>query len=107
MPAPRADPLVLARSSVPDGGLRRGRDILAYDAPSDVLYASIDAPRPRSRSETPESDVLRFGERGEFFGVIVMNPRERVERVGAVRITLPSGDLVKVQGIEAAISAAT
>lgn len=79
---------------------------VTYDGPSDVLYASIDVPRPGTRSETPESDVLRFDERGEFFGVIVQNPRERLEREGAVRITLPSGDLVRVQGIEAALRAA-
>ena len=80
---------------------------VTYDAPSDVLYASLDAPRPGSRRETPESDVLRFDQRGEFFGVILMNPRARLEREGSVKLTLPSGDLVRVQGIEAAIRAAT
>ena len=79
---------------------------VTYDAPSDVLYASIDAPRPGTRAETPESDVLRFDLRGEFFGVILMNPRERLEREGAVKLTLPSGDLVRVQGVEAAIRVA-
>jgi hypothetical protein len=76
---------------------------VTYDGPSDVLYASIDAPRPGTRAETPESDVLRFDDRGELFGVILNNPRERLEREGAVKLTLPSGDLVRVQGIEAAI----
>jgi uncharacterized protein YuzE len=79
---------------------------VTYDAPSDVLYASIDAPRPGTRTETPEADVLRFDLRGEFFGVILMNPRERLEREGAVKLTLPSGDLVRVQGVEAAIRVA-
>lgn len=79
---------------------------VTYDGPSDVLYASLDTPRPGSRSETPESDLLRFDERGEFFGVIVMNPRQRLSEEGAVRITLPSGDLVRLQGIEAAMRAA-
>lgn len=78
---------------------------VTYDAPSDVLYAAIDAPRPGTRAETPESDLLRFDDRGEFFGVILMNPRRRLEREGAVNLTLPSGDLVRVQGIEAAIRA--
>jgi hypothetical protein len=49
--------------------------------------------------------VLRFDRRGEFFGVILVNPRARLERDGTVRLTLPSGDLVRVQGIEAAIRA--
>jgi uncharacterized protein YuzE len=80
---------------------------VTYDAPSDVLYAAIDVPRPGTRHETPESDVLRFDQRGEFFGVILVNPRERLERDGTVRLTLPSGDLVRVQGIEAAIRVAT
>jgi uncharacterized protein YuzE len=79
---------------------------VTYDAPSDVLYAALDRPRPGTRRETPEADVLRFDERGEFFGVILVNPRERLERDGAVRVTLPSGDLVRVQGVEAAIRAA-
>jgi hypothetical protein len=35
-----------------------------------------------------------------------MNPRERLEREGAVKLTLPSGDLVRVQGVEAAIRVA-
>jgi uncharacterized protein YuzE len=78
---------------------------VTYDAPSDVLYAAIEAPRPGTRRETPESDVLRFDRRGEFFGVILVNPRARLERDGSVRLTLPSGDLVRVQGIEAAIRA--
>jgi uncharacterized protein YuzE len=79
---------------------------VTYDAPSDVLYAAIEGPRPGTRTETPESDVLRFDERGQFFGMILMNPRARLDREGAVRVTLPSGDLVRVQGVEAAIHAA-
>jgi len=79
---------------------------VTYDAPSDVLYAALEAPLPGTRAETPEADVLRFDERGEFFGVILMNPRARLEREGAVNVTLPSGDLVRVQGVEATIRAA-
>ncbi len=78
---------------------------VTYDAPSDVLYAAIDVPRAGTRRETPESDVLRFDDHGEFFGVILRNPRARLEREGSVSLTLPSGDLVRVQGIEAAIRA--
>jgi uncharacterized protein YuzE len=78
---------------------------VTYDAPSDVLYAALEAPRPGTRMETPEADILRFDERGEFFGVILVNPRQRLERDGAVSVTLPSGDLVRVQGVEATIRA--
>ena len=78
---------------------------VTYDEPSDVLYAAIDRPRPGTRRKTPEDDVLRFDDRGEFVGVILVNPKDRLEREGDVKLTLPSGDLVRVQGIEAAIRA--
>jgi hypothetical protein len=39
--------------------------------------------------------------------VILRNPRARLEREGAVNLTLPTGDLVRVQGIEAAIRGPT
>ena len=79
---------------------------VTYDAPSDVLYAAIDAPRPGSREQTPESHVLRFDERGHFFGITLVNPREQLEREGAVYLSLPTGERVRVQGAEAAIRSA-
>jgi uncharacterized protein YuzE len=74
---------------------------VTYDPPSDVLYAAIDRPRPGTREMTPEQHILRFDSRGEFFGVILVGPREQMEREGAVYLSLPSGDRVRVQGIEA------
>jgi uncharacterized protein YuzE len=74
---------------------------VTYDPPSDVLYAAIDRPRPGTREKTPEQHILRFDSRGEFFGVILVGPREQMEREGAVYLSLPSGDRVRVQGIEA------
>jgi uncharacterized protein YuzE len=74
---------------------------VTYDPPSDVLYAAIDTPRPGTRERTPEQHILRFDSRGEFFGVILVGPREQMEREGAVYLSLPSGDRVRVQGIEA------
>lgn len=79
---------------------------VTYDPPSDVLYASIGQPRPGRRVQTPESDYLRFDSRDRFTGLIVMNPRERLEREGAVYVSLPQGDRVRVQGVESVVQAA-
>jgi hypothetical protein len=74
---------------------------VTYDPPSDVLYAALGRPRPGSRELTPESHYLRFDGRGHFSGLILMNPRRQLERDGAVYVSLPEGDRVRVQGIEA------
>jgi hypothetical protein len=76
---------------------------VTYDAPSDVLYAAIDAPRPGTRQETPEAHLLRFDERGRFFGITLVNPRGQLDREGGVYVSLPSCERVRVQGAEAAI----
>jgi uncharacterized protein YuzE len=76
---------------------------VTYDAPSDVLYAAVDAPRPGSREPTPEEHYLRFDERGRFVGFTLMNPRAQLEREGAVYLSLPSGERVRVLGAEAAM----
>ena len=86
--------------------LRAGRytfSHVTYDPPSDVLYAAIGSPRPGRREPTPESHVLRFDGRGRLAGVILMNPREQLEREGGVFLSLPEGDRVRVQGIEAVV----
>lgn len=73
---------------------------VAYDGPSDVLYATIGR-LPRSRRErTPEEHVWHFDDRGRFRGLTLMSPRERLEREGAVFVSLPTGELERVQGIE-------
>jgi hypothetical protein len=76
---------------------------VTYDPPSDVLYAAIGRPRPGRRVETPESHYLRFDSRDRFTGIIFMNPRDQLEREGAVYVSLPEGDRVRVQGIEAVV----
>jgi uncharacterized protein YuzE len=84
--------------------LRAGRytfSHVTYDPPSDVLYAAIGQPRPGRRVETPESHFLRFDDRDRFTGIILMDPRAQLERNGAVYVSLPEGDLARVQGIEA------
>jgi uncharacterized protein YuzE len=75
-----------------------------YDAPSDVIYAALEAPKASARQErTEEGDILRFDGEGEFFGVVLVDPRAHLERDGAVYLILPSGDRVRVQGIEALV----
>ena len=76
---------------------------VTYDAPSDVLYAAIDAPRQGTRERTPEQHLLRFDEGGRFFGITLVNPRRQLDREGAVYVSLPSGERVRVQGAEAAL----
>ena len=78
---------------------------VTYDPPSDVLYAAIGRPRSGRREQTPESHFLRFDDRDRFSGIILMNPREQLERDGAVYVSLPEGDRVRVQGIEAFVRA--
>lgn len=79
---------------------------VTYDPPSDVIYASIGRPRAGRRVETPEAHYLRFDSRDRFSGLILMNPRERLEREGAVYVSLPQGDRVRVQGVESVVKAA-
>lgn len=76
---------------------------VTYDPPSDVLYATIGDPRPGRRVETPESHYLRFDDRDRFTGIIFMNPRAQLERDGGVYVSLPEGDRVRVQGVEALV----
>jgi hypothetical protein len=72
-----------------------------YDPPSEVLYAAIGSPRPGSRVETPESHYLRYDGKGRFSGIVLMSPREQLEREGGVYVSLPDGARARVQGIEA------
>ena len=65
--------------------------------------ASSPDPSPGARERTPESHYLRFDDRGRLSGIVFMNPREQLEREGAVYVSLPEGDRVRVQGIEAVV----
>jgi uncharacterized protein YuzE len=89
--------------------LRAGRytfSHVTYDPPSDVLYAAIGPPQPGTREQTPESHYLRFDGGGRFSGIIFMSPRHQLEREGGVYVSLPEGDRVRVQGIEAFVAEA-
>jgi hypothetical protein len=79
---------------------------VTYDAPSDVIYAAIDEPRGGRREQTPEAHYLRFDDRDHFSGMILMSPREQLEREGGVYVSLPSGERVRVQGAESLIRSA-
>ena len=86
--------------------LRAGRytfSHVTYDPPSDVVYAAIGRSPAGARERTPESHYLRFDDRGRFSGIVFMNPREQLEREGGVYVSLPEGDRVRVQGIEALV----
>ncbi len=86
--------------------LRAGRytfSHVTYDPPSDVVYAAIGRSPASARERTPESHYLRFDDRGRFSGIVFMNPREQLEREGGVYVSLPEGDRVRVQGIEALV----
>ena len=76
---------------------------VTYDPPSDVLYAQLSRAQAARRERTEEGDVWTYDERGRPTSLIVMEPRERLERDGAVYITLPSGERERLQGVEAAL----
>jgi hypothetical protein len=71
-----------------------------YDGPSDVLYATIGKLSQSRREKTPEEHLWHFDDRGRFRGITLMSPREQLEREGAVFVSLPTGELERVQGIE-------
>ena len=79
---------------------------VTYDPPSDVLYAKLSRAPEVSRERTEEGDVWTFDQMGRPTGVIVNEPRERLERDGAVYLTLPSGERERIQGVEAAMRGA-
>ncbi|MDX6636517.1 MAG: hypothetical protein QOJ01_28 [Solirubrobacterales bacterium] len=72
----------------------------SYDASSDVLYAAVEGPPYGSREPTPEQHVWRFDDEGHFVGITFVNPREQLEREGAVFVTLPTGERERVAGAE-------
>ena len=103
----------MLRAASPNLGsvsLRAGRftfPYVTYDAPSDVLYASMEPQRRQgTREPTPEQHFLRFDDEGRFIGLTLVEPRSQLEREGAVYVSLPSGDRVRVQGIELELRAA-
>jgi hypothetical protein len=86
--------------------MRSGRysfPFVTYDPPSDVLYAQLNREQAARRERTEEGDVWTYDDRDRPTGVIVMEPRERLQRDGAVYITLPGGQRERLQGVEAVL----
>ncbi len=87
--------------------MRTGRysfEFVTYDPPSDVLYGRLaGGAEAASRERTEEGDLWTFDERGRPTGIIVVEPRARFERDGAVYVSLPSGERERLQGVEAAL----
>ena len=90
-------------------GLRIGRhnfSYVTYDPSSDVIYAKRDGAPSVRREPSPEDHVWLFDDDDRFHGVALMEPRERLERDGAVYVTLPSGELERVAGVEFTVRSA-
>lgn len=76
---------------------------VTYDPPSDVLYAKLNSLEAATRERTEDGDVWTFDDLGRPTGLIVVEPRERLRRDGAVHVILPSGERERLQGVEAAM----
>ena len=76
---------------------------ITYDAPDDVLRARLSHADEVSRERNEDGDWWGFDADGRPTSLTVMEPRERLERDGAVYITLPTGERERLQGAEAAM----
>ena len=74
---------------------------VTYDPPSDVLYARLTDADVSRREHTDDGDIWTYDEAGRPVGVIVMEPRQRLRRDGAVYVTMPSGERERLQRVEA------
>ena len=88
--------------------MRTGRytfPYVTYDPPSDILYARLNQISTAERRSTDEGDVWTYDSDGRPTGLIVVEPRDRFDRDGAVYVTLPSGERERLQGVESAMRA--
>ena len=86
--------------------MRSGRYLfprVTYDPPSDVIHARLGTGEEVRRERTEEGDWWGYDENGHPITLTVMEPRERLDRDGAVYITLPTGERERLQGVEAAM----
>jgi hypothetical protein len=86
--------------------MRAGRFVfhsVTYDPPSDVLHARLSNEPVVRRDGTEEGDFWGYDEDGRPAALTVMEPRRRLERDGRVAVSLPSGELERLQGVEAAM----
>lgn len=71
-------------------------DHSTYDPEADVLYLSIGPPREGYGEETREGHFLRFDERGEFYGVTIIDAKRIWDEDGRICVTLPSAEKVEL-----------
>jgi hypothetical protein len=77
--------------------------LVTYDPPSDVIHARLGTGEEVRRERTEEGDWWGYDQEGRPTTLTVMEPRERLDRGGAVYVTLPSGERERLQGVEAAM----
>ena len=86
--------------------MRAGRFVftaVTYDPPSDVLSGRVSSEQIARRERTEEGDFWGYDDAGRPASLTVMEPGRRFERDGAVYVSLPSGELERLQGVEAAM----
>ena len=76
---------------------------VTYDPPSDVIHARLGTAAEVRRERTEEGDWWGYDADGRPTTLTVMEPRERLERDGAVHVILPTGERERLQGVEAAM----
>jgi uncharacterized protein YuzE len=67
-----------------------------YDPDADVLYLSVGPPREGYGDETPEGHFLRFDERGEFYGVTIIDAQRLMKTEGQITLTLPKREQIEL-----------
>ena len=85
--------------------MRAGRFVfhsVTYDPPSDVLHARVSNEPVVRRERTEEGDFWGYDDEGRPAALTVMEPRRRLDG-GRVTVSLPSGELERLQGVEAAM----
>ena len=86
--------------------MRAGRFVFSavtYDPPSDVLSGRVSNEPVAKRERTEEGDYWGYDGEGRPATLTVMEPRRRFDRDGTVHVSLPSGELERLQGVEAAM----
>lgn len=77
-----------------------------YDVRGDVLYLSVDEPRPAVRGlAATEGHALHFAEDGAVIGITLINVRWTLERHGELALTWPSERIAR-DDLAAALSSA-
>jgi hypothetical protein len=80
--------------------------VTEYDHFGDVLYLrSREAERVEGLAITPEGHAFMAAEGGtEIVGLDMIGPREKLAREGRLVITLPGGEVVRIEGAESLVA---